>query len=79
MGYTPYSITREKYKDIKKMDRRQMELFLRDLHAEGFNAGISTMASKVSERVSTALKNTPGIGEKRYNDLMDAINTELNR
>ena len=72
-------LTREKYKEIKRMDRQHMENFLQDLCGQYYNNGVVAMTSELVERVDTGIKNTKGIGEKRYQELMDNINKELTR
>jgi Holliday junction resolvasome RuvABC DNA-binding subunit len=61
------------------MSREELESFLRNMHAEAYNQGVHAMASAVSTKVETALRNTPGIGEKRFNDIITSINAELNK
>lgn len=72
-------LTREKYKDIKRMDRQQMENFLQNLCGQYYNNGVVSMTSKLVECVDNGIKNTKGIGEKRYKELMDNINIELTK
>lgn len=82
-------ITRAKYKEIKKMDRQSMETFLETFAAnvkqksfqdgrkagyqEGVEAISSSIATKLIEKVESAIKSTPGIGQKRFDDIMNNI------
>ena len=72
-------LTRAKYKEIKSYNKREMKNFLSNLYNEAYNTGVHTMAAAVSERVTTAIANTKGIGEKRTAELLANINTELNK
>ena len=72
-------LTRELYRKIKNMNREEMGTYLDELQAQAYNAGISAMAKKVAEKVDAGIRNTPGIGEKRYAELISSINAELTR
>ena len=72
-------LNRDLYKKIKKMDRQEMEGYLQNLHTEAYNAGISAMSKELAARVEAGIRNTEGIGEKRYQSLIDNINKELTR
>lgn len=73
------SLTREMYKKIKGMNRADMENYLQNLYNQGYNAGISAISKEIAERVDTGIRKTEGIGEKRYQALIDNINKELTR
>lgn len=72
-------LTRELYRKIKNMNREEMEAYLDELRVQAYNSGISAMAKKVAEKVDAGIRNTPGIGEKRYAELISSINAELTR
>lgn len=72
-------LTRELYRKIKAMGRAEMEAYLNDLYGQGYNAGISAVSKEIAERVDTGIRNTEGIGEKRYQALIENINKELTR
>lgn len=72
-------LTRELYRKIKAMDRTEMENYLNNLYNQGYNAGISVISKEIAERVDTGIRNTEGIGEKRYQALIENINKELTR
>lgn len=73
------SLSREQYKRIKGMNRVDMEKYLQNLYNQGYNAGISAVSKEIAERVDTGIRNTDGIGEKRYQALIENINKELTR
>lgn len=70
--------TRDNYKAVKKMDRQQMEAYFNDVFDKGYNTGIHKAGKEVTMRVDAALHKTSWIGEKRYKELTDNINRELN-
>ena len=72
-------LTRELYRKIKNMNRGEMEEYLNEFHAQAYNSGISDMAKKIAEKVDAGIRNTPGIGEKRYAELISSINAELTK
>ena len=61
------------------MNKKEMEEYLQDIFNQGYNAGISAVSKEIAERVDTGIRNTEGIGEKRYQALIDNINKELTR
>lgn len=79
MNVSGFTLSREKYKEIKGYNRQQMEDFLRNFHASAYNDGISAVSKEIAERVDTGIRNTEGIGEKRYHALIENINKELTR
>lgn len=67
-------ITREKYKEIKKYDRQQMETFLTNLYTEGVNDGIEQGKSfKVEDGERELEWFEKGVGEARamFRTVMD--------
>lgn len=72
-------LLREQYRKIKGMNKKEMEEYLQDIFNQGYNAGISAVSKEIAERVDTGIRNTEGIGEKRYQALIDNINKELTR
>ena len=77
------NMNREEYRKIKAMNKEQLEQYLMNFASEnytnGYNAGISAMSKEMAERVDKGIRNTSGIGEKRYKELITNINIELNR
>lgn len=72
-------ISKEMYKTIKRMNRSELQKYLLAICAQSYNEGVSDMANKMVERVELGIRNTPGIGEKRYNEILSSINRELTR
>ena len=64
-------INRKTYKEIKKMDRQDMELFLAKVYKNGFKDG--TAAGDMADfkiRLSQTLNKTKGIGIVLYDRIM---------
>lgn len=70
-------LTRDLYKQIKHYDKQQLENFLQDLTTKAYNRGVSAISREMAERIETGIRNTKGIGEKRFKDLIDNITQEL--
>lgn len=74
-------LTSQKYKQIKSMNRQEMERFLGDFHNNAYQSGVddlnSTVVKRLVEKVETAIKSTPGIGQKRFDDIMANITAQL--
>ena len=66
-------ITRDLYKSIKAMNREELDQYLTSIFNEGHNHGVTAMASVIVDIVDRGLRMTPGIGEKRYQEIMDNI------
>lgn len=83
------SITREVYKAIKRMDRRQVEEYVSGIYAEGkkvgiqegyktgYEEGVKNISKVISPKIENAIRNTSGIGEKRFHILVNNIVNEL--
>lgn len=73
--------TRGTYKKIKSMDRAEMARFIDSIYNSGYEKGLDDMShdwvSKLTDAVDAGIKETPGIGKKRYQDIMKNINKQL--
>lgn len=76
-------LTREKYKKIKGMNRHEMEVFLSNFHDNAYQSGVKAVSNKIAQklikRVEAAIKSTPGIGQKRFDDIMANITKEVTK
>ena len=72
-------LSREEYKIIKSFNREKMSQYLANLQNNAFNEGVSAFSKQIAERVDAGIRNTQGIGEKRYTELIANINIELNK
>lgn len=66
-------ITREQYKKLKSMNRDELDRYLDQIYIQGYNHGVLTMSGKVVSLVDKGIRMTTGIGEKRYQEIMDNI------
>lgn len=76
-------LTRQRYKQIKGMNRHEMEVFLGNFHDNAYESGVkavsNSIAQKLIAKVETAIKSTPGIGQKRFDDIMTNITKEVTK
>lgn len=66
-----YSLDRETYRAVKKMDRAQMEQMLTNVYVSGKNDAESACID--FDELRTAIGHIKGIGESRLNEIMDVI------
>ncbi len=66
-----YSLDRETYRAVKKMDRAQMEQMLTNVYVSGKNDAESACID--FDELRTAIGQIKGIGESRLNEIMDVI------
>jgi len=71
-----FGITREQYKNFKRMDHKQMETFMVNLYNEGFNDGKEAAATKrvKPSDIAVAITEVKGIGTKKAAEIMAAVN-----
>lgn len=68
-----YELNRKAYKDVKKMDHGQMSVFCEDLYKRGYEAG-KREATRLSDgEIMQAILQVKGIGEKKANDILQAL------
>lgn len=74
-------LSHQKYKQIKSMNRQEMEQFLTNFHNNAYESGVKAVSSIIAhnliDKVETAIKSTPGIGQKRFDDIMANITKEV--
>lgn len=66
-----YSLDRETYRAVKKMDRAQMEQMLTNVYVSGKNDAESSCIDV--DELRTAIGQIKGIGKSRLNEIMDVI------
>ena len=66
-------MNRELYKKIKNMNRQELDEYLNSVFIQGHNNGVAAMSAVIVDKVDRGLRMTPGIGEKRYQEIMDNI------
>lgn len=73
-------ISREKYKEIKRMDHTSMSEFYTKVWQEGFDNGVKAgndnkEAAVTPEDIREVIKEVKGIGEVKLNAVMKRIDT----
>lgn len=73
-------ISREKYKEIKRMDHVSMSEFYTKVWQEGFDSGIKANkdekeAAVTPDDIREVIKNVKGIGEIKLKTIMEQIGT----
>nr|DAJ50951.1 MAG TPA: hypothetical protein [Caudoviricetes sp.] len=66
-------LTREQYKQIKSMNREELDHYLDQMFIQGHNHGVFTMSEQVVSLVDKGIRMTSGVGEKRYQEIMNNI------
>lgn len=67
-------ITRRQYKEIKKMDRQEMEAFLVKIYHQGFQDGAEAGDNADFKiKLVEVLENTKGIGPKLFDRVMETV------
>lgn len=66
-------INRKEYERIRKMDHRQVSEFVAGVYQEGYNDGKKERENFTEPEIRSAILSVKGIGEKKVNDIMQAI------
>lgn len=72
-----YMLRREDYKRVKKMDRQQFENFCKNLYQTAYEEGRKSVPGIDITEVQKAISETPGIGSKRLQSIMDSLNSKF--
>lgn len=64
-------VNRKTYKNVKKMDRQQMERFIVGVYSDGFNDGVNAGDNADFRiKLSEVLNSTKGVGPTLYDRIM---------
>lgn len=74
---TGYMLRREDYKRVKRMDRQQFEDFCKNLCQTAYEEGRRSVPGIDITEVQKAISETPGIGSKRLQSIMDSLNSKF--
>lgn len=66
-------LNRKMYKEIKVMDRNQMESFLRSLYDQGVEEGQQSVKGVDLEEIIDMIRTVKGIGEKRLQEIVSRV------
>ena len=72
-----YLLRREDYKRVKKMDRQQFEAFCKNLYMTAYDEGRKSFPGIDITEVQKAISETPGIGAKRLEAIMESLNSKF--
>lgn len=72
-----YLLRREDYKSVKRMDRQQFEKFCQNLYMAAYEEGRKSVPGIDITEVQKAISETPGIGTKRLQLIMDSLNNRF--
>lgn len=68
-------LNREQYKNVKRMDHKQMETFIVNVYNEGFEDGKKAAGSRVKPSdIASTLVDIKGVGTKKAAEIMAAVN-----
>ncbi len=68
-----FELNRKTYKGIRKMDHGQMSAFCENLYKRGYEAGKQEASGLSDEEITQAILQVKGIGEKKANDILQAL------
>lgn len=72
---TGFKFNREQYKNVKRMDHKQMETFIVNIYNEGYEDGKKAAEPKVKvSDIAAALTEIKGVGTKKAAEIMAAVN-----
>ena len=74
-----YMLRREDYKRVKKMDRQQFESFCKNLYMTAYEEGRRSVPGIDITEVQKAISETPGIGAKRLEAIMESLNSKFTK
>lgn len=72
-----YELNRKTYDKVRKMDHRQMTFWAESLYQSGFKAGRETAPGLTGQEIRHALLPIHGIGKKKIDAIVDALEAEL--
>lgn len=70
-------INRKEYQAIKKKDHNQMNLYLQEIYKNGYTDGVKSVPGIDIAEIKKALLSVKGLGEKRVEVILAALEKEL--
>lgn len=68
-------LNREQYKNVKRMDHKQMENFIVKMYNEGYEDGKAAAGKRVKPSdIAAVLVDIKGVGTKKAAEIMAAVN-----
>lgn len=70
-------INRKEYQAIKKKDHNQMNLYLQEIYKNGYTDGVKSVPGIDIAEIKKTLLSVKGLGEKRVEAILVALEKEL--
>lgn len=70
-------INRKEYQAIKKKDHNQMNLYLQEIYKNGYMDGVKSVSGIDIAEIKKTLSSVKGLGEKRVEAILVALEKEL--
>jgi hypothetical protein len=70
-------INRKRYQSIKKMDHNQMNLYLQEIYKSGYAEGVKSVPGIDISKIGEILLGIKGLGAKRVDCIIAALEKEL--
>lgn len=70
-------INRKEYQNIRKMDHNQMNLYIQSIYKSGYAEGVKSVPGIDITEIKKALLSVKGLGEKRVEAILLALEKEL--
>lgn len=79
MNKKEFVLNRKQYQKVRKMDHGQMSAFCEELYKDGYEAGKHEGAGLSDEEIKQEILRVKGIGEKKADDILQALNQAKER
>lgn len=70
-------INRKQYQSIRKMDHDQMNLYIQSIYKSGYTDGVKSVPGIDIAEIKKVLLSVKGLGEKRVEVILAALEKEL--
>ncbi len=70
-------INRKEYQNIRKMDHNQMNLYLQEIYKSGYAEGVKSVPGIDISKIGEILLGIKGLGTKRVECIIAALEKEL--
>ena len=70
-------INRKQYQNIKKMDHKQMNLYLQEIYKSGYTDGVKSVPGIDIVEIQKVLLSIKGLGAKRVASILEALEKEF--
>lgn len=70
-------INRKEYQNIRKMDHNRMNLYIQSIYKSGYAEGVKSVLGIDITEIKKALLSVKGLGEKRVEAILEALERSL--